>query len=154
MQHQHAAIAYRYHGVRIVPSAWFLERFLGVLGQCVIRKSARAPLATCFYVRDTKNGRWWTRSNNKKIARGPIVSNFDRSLNSLFGLTNTVALRKLYNNIYFIWFMKCIHVRLFHVIDFVHACAAAACARAIIRIMYAWHIFDEFVHTHCKTVHT
>jgi hypothetical protein len=41
-----------------VLSAWFLERFFGVLGQCVIRKSARHALETCFYARDTENGRW------------------------------------------------------------------------------------------------
>jgi hypothetical protein len=35
----------------------FRAVFGGTRGQCVIRKSARAPLATCFYVRDTKNGR-------------------------------------------------------------------------------------------------
>jgi hypothetical protein len=40
-----------------VPSAWFLEWFFGVLGQCVIRKSAEAVLETCFYARDTENGR-------------------------------------------------------------------------------------------------
>jgi hypothetical protein len=40
-----------------VLSAWFLERCFGVLGQCVIKKSARAVLETCFYARDTENGR-------------------------------------------------------------------------------------------------
>jgi len=41
-----------------VLSAWFLERFFGVLGQCVIGKSARRVLGPLFYARDTENGRW------------------------------------------------------------------------------------------------
>ena len=46
-------------GTRVpVQSAWFLERFFGVLGQCVIRKSARRVLGPLFYARDTENGRW------------------------------------------------------------------------------------------------
>ena len=48
--------------------------------------------------------------------------------------------------------MKCTYQ--FHVIDFVRARPAAAGARAIFRIMRAWQIFDEFVHTQCKIVHT
>jgi hypothetical protein len=37
----------------LVHSGWFLERFLGVLGQCVIRKPARSVLGPLFYARDT-----------------------------------------------------------------------------------------------------
>ena len=51
----HAAVLECVHTA--VLSAWFLERFFGVLGQCVIKKSARAVLETCFYARDTEDGR-------------------------------------------------------------------------------------------------
>ena len=73
-----------------------------VLGQCVIRKSARRVLGPLFYARDTENGRWWTRWGHKKgdLERA-LWLNFDRSLDSFFGLKITVALRTI-NKIVFI----------------------------------------------------
>ena len=98
-----STIRYVYRAVQLrVLSAWFLERFSGVLGQCVFRKSARRVLETCFYARDTVYGRWWTRWRHKKrfLERGYVL-NFDRSIDSLFGLKITVALRTI-NKIVFI----------------------------------------------------
>ena len=97
-----SAIANERQVAVLVQSARFLERFFGVLGQCVIGKSARRVLGPLFYARDTENGRWWTRSRNKKrFVEGPSVLNFDRSLNSLFGLKNIVAL-STFNTIKFL----------------------------------------------------
>ena len=68
----------------------------------MIKKSARAVLETCFYARDTENGRCWTRWRHKKrFLERPRLLNFDRSLNSLFGLKITVSLRT-FNKIVFI----------------------------------------------------
>jgi hypothetical protein len=59
----------------------------------VIKKSARRVLGSLFYARDTKNEGWRTRWRHKKWAleRGYVL-NFDRSLDSLFGLKNYCSL--------------------------------------------------------------